>query len=306
MPAISYLIVFEAHLIAERRLTFNTVIAYKKDIEQFEEYLTSVNKTVALCVMADLHGFLQQIYDKQRKSRTIARKVASLKIFFAFLCEHHGINNIAAALATPKCESTLPRYLSEQELQQLVAVAAAESGPYAQRNHVMLLFLYSTGMRISELLGLRCSDIRFENRTVLVNGKGNKQRIVPIPEDLMPLLQDYLTLLAKAYEDAAIIMRSTRNPDYLFPNHYTTGKKPLSRQTFWQILRKMCAKAGINRDISPHQLRHSLATHLLQRGADLRSLQLLLGHETLSTMHVYTHLDTSNLRAVYNKKHLRS
>jgi integrase/recombinase XerD len=141
---------------------------------------------------------------------------------------------------------------------------------------------------------------------VLVNGKGNKQRIVPIPEELIPILTDYVTALARAYEEATIIMRSTRMPDYLFPSHYGASKKPLSRQAFWQILRKLCARAGINRDVSPHQLRHSLATHLLQRGADLRSLQLLLGHETLSTIHVYTHLDTSNLRDIYNKKHLRS
>lgn len=306
MPDVSYITAFEAYLISERRLTFNTIIAYKKDIAQFIAYLTSVHKVLNTAQAADLLGFLQAIYDQRCKSRTIARKVASLKIFFSFLAEKYNLTNIAASLATPKCEATLPRYLSEAEMQNLIATAKAETGPYAQRNSLMLLFLYSTGMRISELLGLRINDVRLDSRTVLVNGKGNKQRIVPIPEELIPALKEYMIALTKAYEEATIIFRSTRVSDYLFPSTYTASKKSLSRQSFWQILRKLCARAGIDRDISPHQLRHSLATHLLQRGADLRSLQLLLGHETLSTMHVYTHLDTTNLRAVYNKKHLRS
>ncbi len=301
-----YVTAFEAYLISERRLTYNTIIAYKKDIAQFTAYLTSVHKELTTVQTADLLGFLQVIYDQRCKSRTIARKVASLKTFFSFLAEKYGITNVAALLATPKCEATLPRYLSEAEMQNLIATAKAETGPYAQRNCLMLLFLYSTGMRISELLGLRINDVRLDSRTVLVNGKGNKQRIVPIPEELIETLRVYMIALTKAYEEATIIFRSTRTSDFLFPSTYTASKKSLSRQSFWQILRKLCARAGIDRDISPHQLRHSLATHLLQRGADLRSLQLLLGHETLSTMHVYTHLDTTNLRTIYNKKHLRS
>lgn len=302
----TYITAFEAYLISERRLTYNTVIAYKKDIAQFSTYLASVHKDFNTVQTIDFHAFLQAIYDQRCKSRTIARKVASLKTFFSFLAEKYSIANVAASLATPKCEVTLPRYLSEAEMQNLIATAKAETGSYAQRNCLMLLFLYSTGMRISELLGLRMHDVRLDSRTVLVNGKGNKQRIVPIPEDLLPALTTYMVTLTKAYEEATIIFRSTRTSDYLFPSTYTASKKPLSRQAFWQILRKLCARAGIDRDISPHQLRHSLATHLLQRGADLRSLQLLLGHETLSTMHVYTHLDTTNLRDIYNKKHLRS
>ncbi len=306
MSDITYSTAFEAYLITERRLTLNTVVAYKKDIAQFMQYLVSINCMLDVVTVADLHGFLQQLHDQRCKSRTIARKVASLKTFYGFLAEKYNITNCAASLATPKCESTLPRYLSEAEVQQVIAAATTETGPYAVRNRLMILFLYSTGMRISELLGLRTVDIRFDNRTVLVNGKGNKQRIVPLPEDLIPSLKAYVIALSQAYEEATIIFRSTRNPDYLFPSHYGASKKPLSRQAFWQILRKLCALAGIERDISPHQLRHSLATHLLQRGADLRSLQLLLGHETLSTMHVYTHLDTTNLRSIYNKKHVRS
>lgn len=301
-----YLTAFEAHLITERRLTLNTVVAYKKDMDQFVQYLTETNLTVDRVQLSDLHGFLQGLYDQRCKSRTIARKVASLKTFFGFLAIRYGITNVAALLATPQCESTLPRYLSEAEVHQVITAAGTEKGPYALRNRLMILFLYSTGMRISELLSLRTVDIRFENRTVLVNGKGNKQRLIPIPEELITNLKEYVAALSQAYDAAAIIMRSTRTPDYLFPSHYGASKKPLSRQAFWQILRKICLRADIDRDISPHQLRHSLATHLLQRGADLRSLQLLLGHETLSTMHVYTHLDTTNLRTIYNKKHVRS
>lgn len=302
----SHIVAFEAYLITERRFTLNTVMAYKKDLAQFIEHIEGLSKTVEQVLLADLHSFLQHLHGQRCKARTIARKIATLKTFYVFLHEKHKINNIAASLATPKCESTLPRYLSEQEIQQMLAVAQQDKGPYAQRNYLMLLFLYGTGMRISELLELRVTDIRFDTRTVLVNGKGNKQRIIPLPEDLVPRLQEYATTLSQAYDEAAIIVRTTRTPEYLFPSNYGSSKKPLSRQAFWQMLRKLCKLAGIERDVSPHQLRHSLATHLLQRGADLRSLQLLLGHETLSTMHVYTHLDTANLRSIYNKKHVRS
>jgi site-specific recombinase XerD len=253
-----------------------------------------------------LHGFLQELYAQRCKARTIARKIASLKTFFGFLAEKYGIINIAASLATPKCESTLPRYLSEDEVIRLLNVAQQDTSEYGMRNYIMVMFLYSTGLRISELLGLHTTDIRFDTRTVLVNGKGNKQRIVPLPEELVPLLTHYMTALTKAHEDALILFRASHTSNYLFPSYYGNSKKPLTRQAFWQLLRKLCSHAGIDRAISPHQLRHSLATHLLRRGADLRSLQLLLGHETLSTMHVYTHLDTTALRGVYDKKHVRS
>ena len=243
-----YFTAFEAYLITERRLTLNTVVAYKKDIAQFMQYLASISRTLDVVTTADLHGFLQHLHDQRCKSRTIARKVASLKTLYGFLAEKYTITNFAASLATPKCESTLPRYLSEAEVQQIIAVATTEKGPYALRNHLMLLFLYSTGMRISELLGLRTVDIRFDTRTVLVNGKGNKQRIVPLPENLIPSLKDYVIALSQAYEEATIIFRSTRTPDYLFPSHYRASKKPLSRQAFWQILRKLCTLAGINRE----------------------------------------------------------
>lgn len=308
MENIVYSTQFEAYLITERRVALNTVSAYKKDIEQFMHYLDEQQKRLRDCVVEDLRNFLQTIYDARCKSRTIARKIASLKTFFNFVSEKHGMPNLAFLLATPKSESTLPRYLSEEEIHTLLKIAQEDTSHYAARNYVMIVLLYSTGVRISELLNLRTNDIRFDNRTLLIHGKGNKQRIIPLADETIPLLHDYLITLNTEHEHAGagIIFKSTRTSDFLFPSFYGNSKKPLSRQAFWQTLRKLCKIAGINRDISPHQLRHSLATHLLKRGANLRSLQLLLGHETLNTMHVYTHLDTSTLRGVYNKKHLRS
>jgi len=302
----SYAMAFEAHLITERRVSRNTVSAYKKDITQFITYLESHNHTLLALSQGVFHGFFQRLIDMRCKSRTIARKIAALKTFFTYLCDTFGIPNSAALLNSPKCESTLPRYLSEAEIQKLIAVAREDSGPYALRNYLIVLFLYSTGVRISELLSLHIADIRFDNRTILVNGKGNKQRIIPLPTELVPLLQEYLTFLKQSHEEAVILFRATHTFQYLFPSYYGNSKRALTRQAFWQILKKLCAKAGINKDISPHQLRHSLATHLLKKGADLRSLQLLLGHETLGTIHVYTHLDTTTLRSMYDKKHVRS
>lgn len=302
----SYAMAFEAHLITERRVSRNTVSAYKKDITQFITYLDTHSHTLLAVPHEAFHGFLQQLADMRCKSRTIARKIASLKTFFTYLFDTFGIPNSAASLSTPKCELTLPRYLSEEEIHSLLTVAREDTGPYALRNYLMVLFLYSTGVRISELLSLHSADIRFDNRTILVNGKGNKQRIIPLPEDLMPLLKEYLIVLKQSHEQAVILFKATHTFQYLFPSYYGNSKRSLTRQAFWQILKKLCVKAGITRDISPHQLRHSLATHLLKRGADLRSLQLLLGHETLGTLHVYTHLDTTTLRSVYDKKHVRS
>jgi site-specific recombinase XerD len=308
MENVAYCTQFEAHLITERRVAFNTVSAYKKDIAQFMQYLDENNIILLNCAVEDLRSFLQSVYDTRCKSRTIARKIASLKTFFNFIYEKHGIPNYAALLATPKNEVTLPRYLSEEEIHLLLTVAQNDTTLYALRNHTMIILLYSTGVRISELLSICTNDIRFDTKTILIHGKGNKQRVIPLTDDIIPLLHTYLQTLAVAHQGAGadIIFKSNRTSYYLFPSFYGNSKKPLSRQTFWQILKRLCTMAGIQRDISPHQLRHSLATHLLKRGANLRSLQLLLGHETLNTMHVYTHLDTSTLRSVYNKKHVRS
>jgi len=164
----------------------------------------------------------------------------------------------------------------------------------------MLYLLYISGMRVSELIALRTTDFHFDTGFISVTGKGSKQRMIPLPHAISSLIKNYFNTLATLFE--TVNDRSS----YIFPVMYGKIIKPISRQSCWLILKKLCIKVGIMRSISPHQLRHSFATHMLSKGADLRSLQLLLGHESIGTVQTYTHVETSQLRTIYDKKHPRS
>ena len=184
-------------------------------------------------------------------------------------------------------------------MEQLLKAAEADSSSHAHRNKVMLYLLYVTGLRITELTTLTLSAIQWDTGFLHIAGKGGKQRMIPLPLPMKELLQGYVQKLQHQ-------MTAENKSDYLFPVRYACTIRPITRQAFWNILKKIWKKTGNAKSISPHQLRHSLATHLLKRGADLRSLQLLLGHENVSTVQIYTHVETSHLRMVYNKKHPRS
>ena len=200
--------------------------------------------------------------------------------------------DLGQQLTFPKIEKRLPNYLSEQEIEILLQMADRDTSTLGKRNKVMLYLLYVTGLRITELTTLKTSAIQWDTGFLHVEGKGGKQRMIPLPQPMRSLE------LLKEYAD--------KQRDYLFPIRYAGTIRPITRQAFWGILKQLWKKTGIAKSISPHQLRHSLATHLLKRGADLRSLQLLLGHENLSTVQIYTHVETSHLRTIYNKKHPRS
>jgi integrase/recombinase XerD len=166
---------------------------------------------------------------------------------------------------------------------------------------MMVYLLYGSGMRVSELVSIKISDIHFDTRFISIEGKGGRQRMIPLPQSVMMLLSNYLQTHASPSASNSIA-----NPLYLFPIQYDKKIKAISRQSCWMILKKICEQAGIKRAISPHQLRHSFATHMLEKGVDLRSLQVLLGHEEITTVEVYTHVETSQLRKIYDKKHPRS
>ncbi len=217
--------------------------------------------------------------------------------------ERFGISNLAAELHVPKIEKKLPEYLQENEIQQLFAVATQGSSAQEVRNKVMLYLLYVSGMRVSEMVNLRTHDLHFDTGMVHVQGKGGKQRIIPLAHPIMTMLKDYIT---DTHPELIHQKGTDSKTDYLFPIRYGGVLKPISRQAFWVILNDLCTKSGMDRTISPHKLRHSLATHMLKNGADLRSLQMLLGHENVATVQIYTHLETSHLRSVYDKKHPRS
>lgn len=291
---------FEAYLLTERCLALNTFSAYKSDIRQFVGFLKQQNVILHNANLTNLKAFLLFLKKENITAHSMSRKISSLKSFFAWAHDTLTWENHAKDLTFPKLEKKLPHYLSEQEVQELFAVADSDASDMAKRNKVMLYLLYVSGLRITEMTSLICSAIRFDTGCLEVLGKGGKSRIVPLPSTMMTMLRDYLDTVHKKF------MENHETTEYLFPTVYAGALKPISRQSFWAILKELCKKTSIKRAISPHSLRHSLATHLLKNGANLRSLQLLLGHENIATVQIYTHVEVSYLRKIYDKKHPRS
>jgi len=300
----TYLIRFEAYLLTEKRVSANTLHAYKKDCEQLLEFFKTKQLAIETATLENLKEFLHYLHDNRIKARTSARKISSIKAFFKYLHMQHGFeHDISKDLFTPKIEQILPHYLTEKEIAKVLQAADADISDIGIRNKVMLYLMYASGIRVSELIGIKISDIFFDDCLLKVDGKGSKERMIPLNESLVTLIGDYLLL---TYPKLAHVNKVKVNSEYLFPVLYNQQIRPMTRQAFWGIVKQLCVIAGIKRPISPHQLRHSLATHLLSNGADLRSLQILLGHENLVTVQIYTHIETSTLRGTYDKKHPRS
>jgi len=284
---------FEAYLLTEKRVSQNTFDAYRHDLAQFIAFVQRENIAVEKIKKREIKKFLGQLHGLQLSARSVSRKISTLKTFFSWAQERFGWDNVAESLVFPKIEKKLPQYLSEEEIKQLFAAAEQNKSPAGRRNKIMLYLLYVSGMRVSELTALKISDVHFDTGFVSVSGKGGRQRMIPIPHPMLTMIKEYSASLEGLGE-------------HLFPVRYGKKIKPITRQACWGILKKLCKKADIERSVSPHQLRHSLATHMLQKGVDLRSLQLLLGHENIATVQVYTHVETTHLREVYDKKHPRS
>jgi integrase/recombinase XerD len=290
---------FEAFLLTEKRVSHNTFSAYKNDLQQFLTYLQTHAFEIASISSQEIKKFLAILKDQQVSPQSISRKISTLKTFFKYLASRFDIADKAAELLFPKTEKKLPHYLNEEEVELLLQTASADNSLLGVRNKVMIYLMYVTGMRVSELVMLKTSDIQLDTGMVLIAGKGGKQRMVPLPMHILTILADYMQYTRIS------LLKNTSSP-YLFATVYAHKPKPLSRQSFWNIIKDLWKKCGKNTVISPHQLRHSLATHMLKHGADLRSLQLWLGHENLSTVQIYTHIEKSHLRTMYDKKHPRS
>ncbi len=294
---------FEAYLLTERRVSLNTFDAYKRDLEQFFIFLKSCNIDVSHANVDTVRQFLKHLTEQEVSARTRSRKISSLKSFFTYASRVLGLKNIAQEIIFPRIEKRLPEYLQENEVERLLKTVTQEAarGDKEQRNKIMLYLLYVSGMRITELTTLKVTDIHFDTSLISVTGKGGKGRMIPVPRPMLDLLHEYLKTAYRSFLDEKKYKGS-----YLFPVMYKGEIKPISRQSFWLILKKICVIAGIKKSVSPHKLRHSFATHMLKRGADLRSLQMLLGHENLTTVQIYTHVETSYLRQVYDAKHPRA
>jgi integrase/recombinase XerD len=295
---------FIAYLLTERCLAQNTIDAYQRDLQQFIDYLMLQNITVEDISQSDIKSYLRFMHEQSLTDASRARKVSSLKTFLRYLHMHHQYKDHSVLIAVPKIGKQLPNYLTIQEVGLLLKATQKDTSPNGLRNKMMVYLLYATGLRVSELVELTLDSLNGADWCICVMGKGSKQRLVPINNDVMTMLVEYVQ-----HTRAKIIAKDKVHKNecnWLFPVFYRGKSTTMTRQSFWKILNKLCLLAGIEKKVSPHQLRHSLATHLLKNGADLRSLQMLLGHENIATVQIYTHVDTTFLRDVYDKKHPRS
>ena len=241
----------------------------------------------------DIRSYLSSLKRRKNSSASMSRKLSSVKSFHKFLVNNRYCKqNVAKIISNPKQEKKLPVVLTIEEVDRLLNVFTKDD-PLELRNKTMIELTYSCGLRVSELINLKLNDIHLKMNIIDVYGKGNKERIVPIGEQAISLLKEYL-------EKARPLLANTKSRDFLFLNR---DGLPISRQMFFIIIRQKAKLAGISKTISPHKLRHSFATHLLERGLDLRLIQELLGHESISTTEIYTHINDARLKEIVIASH---
>lgn len=284
------------HLIIDRGLAPLTVAAYRSDLKAFGEFLgrRGIANPEDVC-REEILIFLAALDRSGVSARTRARKVSCLKGFFRFLAERNRISDDPSELVdSPSLPKRVPQYLLTGEVELLLA-AADRSTPEGRRDAAMLELLYATGLRVSELVGLALSRIDLEMGCVIVMGKGSKERVVPMGIPASKAVMEYMT------RDRPLLLHGKRS-DALF---VTRRGKSMTRQGFWKIVKKCSRRAGIAKEISPHTLRHSFATHLVQNDADLRAVQMMLGHADISTTEIYTHVAKQRLKQLHATHHPR-
>ncbi|MFC1854538.1 tyrosine recombinase [Candidatus Dependentiae bacterium] len=293
---------FESFLLAEKRASINTCKAYLKDIGLFFDFLDKHSKMLEECSRSDIENFLKFEVKRSVSSRSVARRLAALKTFSKFLSRKLGVMLPVTGIDQPRWAKPLPKYLSEKEIKAIFDVAKNDVSAKGIRNLAILSLLYSLGLRVSELTSLKISQLRLGEGFVSVVGKGEKERTVPITGEIKDLLDEYISNARQA------LLGQCQSQDFnsLFFSCSRKGARTLTRQAVSVIFQNLAGAAGIEKKVSPHVMRHSIATHLLGRGADLRTLQTFLGHENIATVQIYTHVDVGRLRSAYDKKHPRS
>ena len=293
-----YLEKYRAYLQNERYYSPHTINNYTKDILEYLKYLEQDNITLTNTGLNLARNYAYTLANKNLKPTSINRKLSSIRNFYRFLITQEVVkSNPFDAIETIKIEKKLPNYLYLDDLETLFN-SIDQSTPLGVRNYCLLELLYGTGIRVSELCNIKLHDIDFYNNNILITGKGNKQRYVPIHQSLREILITYLNFARnKLLKDSDEIV------DNLFVNH---RGGPLTSRGVRDILKNLVNESGLNVKISPHVLRHSFATHMLDYGADLRSVQKLLGHENLSTTQIYTHVSKEKLKESYLQHHPRA
>lgn len=292
---------FLDHLKVERRLSKATVGAYGQDVGAFVAFAHErQRRQLADVEPLDIIDYLASLTEAQLSARSQARKMIALRQFFRFV-KHERLLQVDPTedLDLPRFGRRLPQFLTTAEVDALLA-APVRSTPQGLRDAAMLETLYATGLRVSELVKLRLTDLNLQAGYLRALGKGNKERLVPLGEVAHQTLRRYIEEARAGFLRPA---GAARAAEFLFLSRLG---RPMTRQAFWKQLGQYALAAGINRAISPHKLRHSFATHLVERGADLRAVQAMLGHADIGTTEIYTHLSRSHLRRVYDKFHPRS
>jgi len=291
-----YLDLFISYLAVEKGLSANTQEAYSRDLARYLDYLEQQGRTVPASVTSeDIAVFLGRLKDQGIGPRSRARCLSAIRMFHKFLMiENYADVNPASIIEAPRTLHKLPEFLSTGEVEALIASCAGPSGENI-RDLAMLELLYATGLRVSELVHLKLREVNLDSGYLMTLGKGNKERLVPIGESACQRVSAYL-------EGVRWRLDPDRQNRFLFLSRLGDA---MSRQAFWNIIKKRACLAGISKNISPHTLRHSFATHLLENGADLRSVQVMLGHADLSTTQIYTHVTRERLKRLHQQIHPR-
>ncbi|MGQ9844320.1 MAG: site-specific tyrosine recombinase XerD [Spirochaetota bacterium] len=287
---------FKRFLQIEKGLSPNSIYSYTYDLKKFADFLARKNKTILNASQDDVEQFLFFEKNKKRNSaRTLARSLAAIRQFYNYMTSIENISNPTVKIETPHFQKVLPDFLSIEEIDRLFA-SIREDDLYQMRDKAIFELLYSAGLRISEAVELKVIDVDLKNKFLKVLGKGNKERIVPIGDEAKRLIEKYLN-------DSRPIILGNRISEHLF-----ISKKGgmLNRKSVWRLLKGYAKMVDIRKNITPHTLRHSFATHLLERGADLRAVQELLGHVDISTTQIYTHLARKQLQEIHKRFHPKS
>lgn len=281
---------FLRYLLIDKGYSENTIDSYRRDLMKFLEF--NKNKNINNITNSDLKEYVKHLKKENLNDKSISRNISCLKSFYKFLIiEKYINNNPIESILIPKTKKSLPNILTEDEVLMLLDVKLTDNFSY--RNKAMLELMYATGLRVSELVNLKLQDIDLNQDVVRTFGKGSKERVIPIGDYSKEYLEIYI------YEYRGTMLKKV-NSEYLFLNNH--GNK-MTRQGFFKIIKKIAKEKGIDKDLSPHTLRHSFASHLLKYGADLRTIQELLGHADISTTQIYTHISNEELKKNYKDFH---
>ena len=279
----------------ERGLSQNTLGAYRADLMTLGRGLAEKEKSIEVADKADLLAFIASRVEGGAKPRSTARQLSSFRRFFRYIMRE-GMRDTdpTADIEMPRIGRSLPKTLTEDEVESLLSAPNTDE-PLGHRDRAMLELLYATGLRVSELINLTQSQVNFNQGVLRIVGKGDRERLIPLGEESQRWLRDFI-------DGPRMEILLERQTDYLFP---TRRGDRMTRQAFWHIIKRYAQKAGVRKKMSPHSLRHAFATHLLNRGADLRVVQLLLGHSDLSTTQIYTHVARERLKDLHGEHHPR-